>query len=249
MRDLLTEERQYYILAELKDKPLVHLQDIAKKLNVSESTVRRDFQQLEEAGQLVRVHGGAKRVDQRLSEPDLRQKSLDHPEEKQSIAKKASQLITKGDTVFLDAGTTTKAMIPYLPKEDILVVTHGIEIAYELYQSQIPTLLIGGLIKMKTGAMLGTTTYEELESLNFDMAFMGINGIDQKAGFTTPDIEEARIKRLVFKNSHHTYVLADHSKFGKISFCQVADLKEAKVITDHADEDFEDLMTIMEVKQ
>lgn len=246
---MLTEERYAYILNELNKKQLIHLQEIAQTLHVSESTVRRDFQNLEEAGELIRVHGGAKRVGQRLIEPNLVQKREQYPSEKKRIAKRASELIVKNDTIFLDAGTTTREMIPYLPRENILVVTHGIEIAYDLYRAQIPTLLIGGLVKERTGAILGTTTYEQIKSLNFDRAFMGMNGIDQKAGYTTPDIEEARIKKLVFENSRYTYVLADSSKFKAISFCQVAALDQAILITDQKDKDFDEWMTIMEVSE
>lgn len=247
MIGLLTEERHRFIRQALDKMSIIQLQEISEQLNVSESTIRRDFAALEEKGVLIRVHGGAKKVKQQTHEASLPEKRHVHVLEKQLIGKKAGQLVEEGDVIYLDSGTTTFEMIPWLNNKKLLVVTNGIEIASALYQANIKTLFIGGFIKQSTGTAIGASSYEQMLSLHFDKAFLGINGIDLKAGFTMPDIEEGKLKKAAIQQSKQAYFLADSSKFDTANFYQVAELKEVPLMTDKSNKKYEKIMQIMEV--
>ena len=240
MIGLLTEERHRFIRQALDKMSIIQLQEISEQLNVSESTIRRDFAALEEKGVLIRVK-------QQTHEASLPEKRHVHVLEKQLIGKKAGQLVEEGDVIYLDSGTTTFEMIPWLNNKKLLVVTNGIEIASALYQANIKTLFIGGFIKQSTGTAIGASSYEQMLSLHFDKAFLGINGIDLKAGFTTPDIEEGKLKKAAIQQSKQAYFLADSSKFDTANFYQVAELKEVPLMTDKSNKKYEKIMQIMEV--
>lgn len=248
---MLTEERHLYILQQLKLKTMVTVNQLIDTLKVSESTIRRDLSQLEEEGQLIRVHGGAKRRFDLDKEPTLHEKAMIHQETKSAIARHCAQLIDEGDTIFIDAGTTTLAMIHYMEVRPALVVTNGIDQAALLTDKGYETLILGGKLKAGTKAIIGSAAIQQLEQYRFQKAFMGINGIDVEYGLTTPDIEEGAIKSLVLKHSNQVFVLADNSKFGKVSFSKVANIDDVQIITnklspEHHDQ-YQHFTTIKEV--
>ena len=235
---MLTEERHRRILSYLTSTEIVTINDLMTPLNASESTIRRDLQTLENQGLLVRIHGGAKRIHQLTFEAEMSEKIKTYLNEKQTIAKYAASLIRPDDIIYLDAGTTTLAMIPFLPTDYRLkVVTNSVKHASLLIDRQIPTVILGGQIKLTTNAVLGTSPANQLERYRFNQSFIGINGIHLVAGYTTPDTEEGLLKRIGFKNSQHSYILADHSKFQQITFTQVGTLAEACIITDYCPAD------------
>lgn len=231
---MLTEERHQYIIEKLQKEHTLKTQELMEELGCSESTVRRDLSQLEEEGVLVRVHGGAKRVYTMSSELEMEEKSAKNIQEKQQIALFAAGLVEEEDILFLDAGSTTYEVIPYLEGiQNLLVVTNGVSHAQLLTEHNIATILLGGQIKLKTKAVIGATAQEQLSGYRFSKAFLGMNGIDEEFGCTTPDVEEAAIKRLAGSHANQSYVLADHSKFHQVSFSKVGELEDYVVITDH----------------
>ncbi|AMB95616.1 DeoR/GlpR family DNA-binding transcription regulator [Aerococcus urinae] len=246
---MLTEERQKYIMEALTKVPILNLQEVSKQLAVSESTIRRDFDSLEKAGKLERIHGGAKRVQQRNMEASLSEKSQVNVLEKQLIGKLAGEMVADHDTIYLDSGTTTIEMIPWIINKEIIVVTNGLEVAQALYQSQIHTIVVGGEIKESTGTLIGGIALSQVQSFNFDKAFIGMNGIDLDTGYTTPDIEEAQIKKAAIDHSRYRYILADASKFDQSTFCHVCDLDRAVLLTNESNSKYENYMKIMEVSQ
>ena len=247
---MLTEERHRLILELLEEERMVHSQKLMELLAVSESTIRRDLSQLEEQGLLVRVHGGAKRRYTLADEQNVQEKSFKNSQEKQEIAKLAASLIEDGDVVFLDAGTTTVQMIPFIQSKNITVVTNGLVHATSLMEMGISTFLIGGRIKKKTQAVIGPAAAAHLEQYCFTKVFLGMNGVDFTFGYTTPDEEEAIIKRLALSLGSKCYVLADYTKISQVSFCKVADLTEATLITNVLDEPrhtrYQTLTTVLE---
>lgn len=232
---MLTDERHQIIKDMLEEEAIVKLQTIVEKTQASESTVRRDLSQLEAEGILVRVHGGAKRNFTIESEPTMTEKSGQHPSEKVVIGKYAAQLIQDNDFIFIDAGTTTLAMLPHIKAHNITVVTTGVEIARQLADQAIQTIVIGGLLKPSTLAIIGSVALNQLKQYQFSKVFVGTNGIDPHYGLTTPDIEEAHIKRTAIAQANQAYVMADSSKFNKVSFCKIADLEDTTIITDSLD--------------
>ncbi|MGM0873456.1 MAG: DeoR/GlpR family DNA-binding transcription regulator [Bacillota bacterium] len=235
---MLTPERHRVILDVLKEKHSVKIQELVDLTNSSESTIRRDLTQLEEEKYLKRIHGGAALLQGKLREPNIIEKSAKNLQQKKMIAKESASLIEEGDCIFLDAGTTTLQMVEYLPiDKEIVVVTNGLTVIDPLMQKGIKTYLIGGYLKPTTGAMLGRGALAAIEQYRFDKCFLGVNGIHVELGYTTPDPEEAEIKKEALQLSREKYVLADYTKFGEIAFSKIAHLSEAKIITDEVEED------------
>nr|WP_239551744.1 DeoR/GlpR family DNA-binding transcription regulator [Streptococcus saliviloxodontae] len=199
-------------------------------LNTSESTVRRDLDELATEKKLRRVHGGAEKYQSLQEELSNFQKSIKNVHEKESIARFSQNLIDEGDVIFIDAGTTNELLVREIDKKGVTVVTNSIHHAAKLVEKQIKTLIIGGFVKQSTDASIGHLAVEQLSKLNFDKAFIGANGID--ADFiTTPDIEEAVIKKMVVNNAKKTYVLADASKVGHVSFVKIVGVEQIELVT------------------
>ncbi|WP_042355918.1 DeoR/GlpR family DNA-binding transcription regulator [Bacillus rubiinfantis] len=233
---MLEPERHQIILEALKKKNTVKMQELVEITNSSESTIRRDLIQLEQRKFLKRIHGGAARLQGKLQEPSMSEKSSKNLQAKQQIAKYAGGLIESGDCIYLDAGSTVYELIPFLP-EDIVVVTNGLMHANELVDRNIKTFLIGGYVKQTTKAMIGRGALDSLQDYRFDKCFMGVNGIHPLFGYTTPDPEEALIKQKAMSLTRESFVLADESKFSEIAFANVADIHMATIITNKIDPD------------
>lgn len=235
---LLESERHQIIVDSLKERNTVKLQDLVDRTNSSESTIRRDLTQLEEGKYLKRVHGGAARLQGKLKEPSMTEKSSKNLQSKQRIAAYAGNLVEDGDSIYLDAGSTVFEIIPFLP-QNIVVVTNGLMHVNELLEREIKTYLIGGYAKPKTKAVVGRGALESLEQYRFDKCFMGVNGVHSQFGFTTPDQEEAQVKQLAISLSREAYVLADESKFSEIAFSKITGLHSAIIITNSLEADVE----------
>lgn len=236
---MLTPERHRIILQLLKEKSIVKIQEIVDLTNTSESTIRRDLSQLEEEKYLKRIHGGASRLQGKLQEPSMIEKSSKNLQEKRLIAEYAASLVEKGDCIYLDAGSTVTEMTEFLNVKEIVVVTNGLMHLTSLLNKGIETFLIGGFAKPNTNATIGRGALEGLELYRFDKCFMGVNGIHPQFGFTTPDQEEAMVKQKAMSLSREVYVLADETKFSEISFAKIANIEEAAIITNELEEDTE----------
>lgn len=229
---MLAEKRQQLILEMLKNNGVIKMQDICEKTDCSESSARRDLQLLEEQGLLVRVHGGAKMKYSLQREMDMSGKENQNISAKEAIAKFAAKLIRDDDVIYLDAGSTTLALIKYLGTfSGLTVVTNGVQHASALADQNVRTILVGGQLKNSTKALVGPQTVSDLQRLRFNKAFLGINGIHPKYGYTTPDPSEAAVKQVALEQSEKAYVLADASKFNNVSFVKIADLGAAEIIT------------------
>lgn len=226
---MLKVSRYELILEVIREKRNIKVEELIERLNVSEATIRRDLTFLEKAGKIRRVHGGAILVD--IQEESLLYKKEIYSEEKENIGKFAASLVESGSTIYLDAGTSVFAMIKYLSGiENIKVVTNGLSHIEELYNKKIETYLIGGKMKMLTGALVGASAVLSLKSFNFDLAFMGANGIDVN-GYSTPDSEEALIKNEAASKANKTYFLCDESKLQKKSLVNFYKLEDSYLIT------------------
>ncbi|WP_257617282.1 DeoR/GlpR family DNA-binding transcription regulator [Streptococcus pseudoporcinus] len=209
----------------------VALEDLMRELNSSESTVRRDLDELEAEGKLHRVHGGAELFPSLQEELSNSEKSIKNSQNKQKLAKKAAEFIHDNDVIFIDAGTTTEFLISQLFPKNVTVVTNSIHHAAKLVDRKIKTIIIGGFVKQTTDASIGNVALEQIQQMNFDKAFLGMNGLDNFY-LTTPDMEEAVIKRTILSNAKMSYVLADSSKIGQVSFVKVAPIEDACLITE-----------------
>lgn len=249
---MLTEERYQLILQILNDRNAVTVAELSQQLNISESTIRRDLNALDEMGKLKKVFGGATALTQSsgIFETDVANRANTMGEEKTAIGRYASTLIHDDDFVFIDAGTTTARMIDFITNNKATYVTNGIIHGQKLTHKGFETYIIGGKIKPLTEAVVGTTGIKSLDGMNFTKAFMGTNGIDLNAGFTTPDIEEARLKEAAIHNSYLTFVLSDHTKFRMVSAVTFAPLRIGCIITDVCPENkYSEITIVKEVKK
>ncbi|SDJ61796.1 DeoR/GlpR family DNA-binding transcription regulator [Salimicrobium halophilum] len=244
---MLTAERHQLILSLLADKQTIRLQEIIDHTNASESTIRRDLDTLEKKGKLNRVHGGASAATLTKEEATMSEKSEKFHAEKEAIASFAARFIKGKETIFLDAGSTTNLMIPHLDPS-ITVVTNGPEHLPMLAERGITTYLIGGFVKPGTRAVIGANAVENLRQYRFDRCFVGVNGITEEDGLTTPDPEEAAIKKNVLAQSLSRYILADHSKFGTRTFTKFGDPEDAILITDASTPTAEKLKSKTEIE-
>ncbi|MCT4786565.1 DeoR/GlpR family DNA-binding transcription regulator [Exiguobacterium aestuarii] len=243
---MLTKQRHQLILQRLSEQKVVKLKELVDLTDSSESTIRRDLTDLEAEGYLVRVHGGATLIATPDEEPTFEEKRDRFVDEKVAIARKAATFIEDGMSIYLDAGTTTQAMVPFLEGKKIVVVTNSLPIANELFNLDIKTFVIGGELKRSTQALVGYNARESMMNYRVDLAFLGMNGIDLDAGYTTPDPEEALVKKTAIELAQTSYVLADASKVGKRTFSRVATLDAAQLITS-SDVSMSSIQTITKV--
>ena len=220
-------------MEKLSHDKFVRLDDLVSLLDTSESTVRRDLDELESERKLHRVHGGAELPHSLQEEFTNQQKSIKNIQEKMQVARKAASLISNDDVIFVDAGTTNELLLGYLNQDNLTVVTNSIHHAAKLVDKNIQTIIIGGHVKKSTDASIGAVAYEQIKQLNFDKAFLGINGIDEDF-LTTPDMEEAVIKKTVIKNARKSYIVTDSSKIGRVSFAKVDKIENATIITNQS---------------
>lgn len=245
---MLTEERHKIILDILNRKGTIKVNELVEAIDTSESTIRRDLTYLESVNKLKRVHGGAALLEGRYNEASFKEKLIHNQQEKVSIAKYAASLIEEGDCIYLDAGTTTYEMTKFINQKDIFVVTNGIDNVEPLLERGVNVYILGGKIKSRTKAVVGVDALTNLSRFRFDKAFMGINAIHPEYDLTTPDSEEAIMKEKAIGLSGEAFVLADNSKFNKISFVKVAELDRVTILTNEKNEDHDIYVEKTEIK-
>lgn len=225
---LYEEERKLKITEYIQGKQRASVQELAEHFNVSESTIRRDLKELEDARLLKRTHGGAINLESVNFEPAYTEKEDVFSREKELIASKAAELISDGDTILLDSGTTTQYLARELKRFNRLtVVTNSLMVARELENlTGIETIVSGGSLRQNTLSLVGPVADESFKMMRVDKAFIATNGIDLKEGLTTPNITEASTKRKMIEIAKQVILLTDHTKFGKISFSKFADISD-----------------------
>lgn len=234
---MLTEKRQEEIVRLVQDRESVTVAELKEILQASESTIRRDIVSLDKEGRLTKVFGGAvalrtaKIVNKELS---VVQKKELQATEKQAIARYAASLIAPDDCVYLDAGTTTGWMIEYISEPQATYVTNAVDHAKRLAQKGFHVILIGGELKGTTEAVAGAEAVLNIQKYHFSKGFFGTNGMEQKMGFTTPDINEALVKQSAIKNTqpNQRYILATGQKFGKICAVTFSGFEGTVILTD-----------------
>lgn len=250
------EERQARILALLSERGRVRNSDVARMLGVTEPTVRKDVADLARRGQLRRTHGGAIAVRPSL-EPDLPSRLERNAEEKQGIAEAAVALLSQGDAVFLDSGTTVLRLAEALVAEgrvrpevwNLNVLTNAMSVAQALADvGGVRTTVLGGNYRPISGCFVGPLTLTELEQFSVNVAFVGVTGLAD-AVLAVSDVSEAQVKRAVIERAQRAIVLMDHSKLGASDFARVCGLGSVdSLITDTANAYLRDLCEQMGVE-
>lgn len=224
---MLKEERFQKIISMLNENEFINVADIALSLNVTEMTVRRDLKALENLNKLIRVHGGAKsKKEYNFKELSHHEKQSINVEEKRYIAKIAASLIQENDTVFLGAGTTNEMIYDYITVQHAKIITNSMDVFTRFMQdSRFETILVGGKLRARTGAFVGSFANDVLRKIRVKKAFIGTNGIFED-NVTTYHEDEGVAQSIILDNAHEKYIIADSSKIGKADFFVFYSLKD-----------------------
>jgi DeoR family fructose operon transcriptional repressor len=241
---MYAEERQQAIAALVMSQGRASVAELAQEYDVTTETVRRDLATLDRAGVLRRVHGGAVPVRAlHLVEAGVGERESTRADHKDAIAAAATEFFPlSGATVLLDAGTTTARIAAHLPTDrDLVVVTNSVPIAARLAAMPTVTLqLLGGRVRGITQAAVGEQALRVLDTIRVDIAFIGTNAISARHGLSTPDSEEAAVKRAMVRSANYVVVAADSSKVGReefVSFAPISDVDTLITDTEIGDDD------------
>lgn len=234
---MLAQQRQALILERVRAAGAVRVTALAVEFGVSDMTIRRDLEALAERGLLAKVHGGATTAEPGSThEPGFEAKSIRQRGEKAAIAAEAARLVTPGMAVALSAGTTTAELARRLTSvPELTVVTNSIPVAEILHRAGRPdqTVVLTGGVRTPSDALVGPVAVTAIRSLHLDVVFLGVHGMTERAGFTTPNLMEAETNRALVAAAERLVVLADHTKWGTVGISSMARLAEAHtVITD-----------------
>ncbi|AIR66043.1 DeoR/GlpR family DNA-binding transcription regulator [Cedecea neteri] len=237
---MLANQRKQLILEQLQAEGQVLSKNLSRRFDISEDTIRRDLRELAAEGHLQRVHGGALPSSSAVATFSER-KSL-KTGAKAKIARKGAELISAGQVVMIDGGTTTSELINCLPDDlRITVVTHSPSVALGLVDKPfIEVILIGGRLYKHSIVTVGAAAIEGISNIHADIFFMGVTGIHPEAGLTTGDYEEACIKRAFSGRAAETVVLASPEKINTASSFVIGDvgLINTVVIDSETDENW-----------
>ena len=224
---MLAIARRNAILELLREQQSVNVTQLASSLGVAAETIRRDFKELEAAGQLIRTHGGAYITDGVQNDINVSDRSVIRRQEKREIAKKCAQLIQTGDSIFLDASTTDWCIAQELLDKHITVLTNSLKVADILsVSSSVKLILAGGNYAPRTMSFYGEQTTEDLSRYYVDKAFLSCRTVHLELGATDSNEGEALARRTMLRRSHSTYLAVDHSKLDGVSFLTVCPLEE-----------------------
>lgn len=231
---MLAGERQARILDEVRRRGSVRVTALAEMLGVSDMTIRRDLDALSSQSLVDKVHGGAT-AHARLStdEPGFEAKWLQQQQEKEAIARAAAELVHPGMAVGLSAGTTTWTLAQRLNDVDELtIVTNSMQVAQALQRRPASgrTVILTGGVRTPSDALVGPVAVAALTQLHLDVLFLGVHGMSQRAGYSTPNLLEADVNRAFVEASHRLVVVADHTKWGQVGLSSIAALQAADVV-------------------
>ncbi|MCR8851391.1 DeoR/GlpR family DNA-binding transcription regulator [Lysinibacillus fusiformis] len=227
-------ERQQQILQFVRQHKVVKLVTLTKEFNVSMETIRRDIQQLMQDKKIEKFYGGIKYIEP--VEGLIDQRLHEQLTEKIAIAKASASLIQDGECIFIDSGTTTYQMTPFLlDKEKLTVVTNSLPVAFDLIGSNIEVILLGGKVRHSEKSVTSNEFLFHFEHLNINKAFICASGVSLEKGISDFNLEEAITRKKIISISQMVYVATDSSKFNKDVAIQVCPLEEVDVIiTDNA---------------
>ncbi len=232
-------ERQRAILALLRESERVVVADLSRRFGVTTETIRRDLELLDERGLVQRVHGGAvpRRLDLAI-EAGLIERQGRFPAEKSAIAERALEFLPPAaGSIVLDSGTSIAQFAAILPEGQALptIITNSVAIGSHLSARDVgDVLLLGGRVRGITQSIVGVQAVEALARLRIDVAFIGANGVSLERGFSTPETDEASVKRAMISAARKVIALVDSSKIGAETLHTFAALADVDVlITDH----------------
>ncbi|WP_146390972.1 DeoR/GlpR family DNA-binding transcription regulator [Allorhodopirellula solitaria] len=228
-----TEARRERLRDHVRAQGFAALGELTSVLRVSESTVRRDLEVLEEAGEARRTHGGVYWTGQSDTINTFRSHRDDGWPRKQAIGRAAAELIDDGDTILLDGGSTVYELARLIVHRPLQVVTNSLPVAHLLSTSDsIDLIMIGGCVRRRTSVAIGPMADAMLADINVTKTFLSVAGVTER-GFFNSDMMLVESERAMLTAADQTIVLADSSKFGRVSLSQICGLEDVgRVVTD-----------------
>jgi DeoR/GlpR family transcriptional regulator of sugar metabolism len=231
---VLARQRQAMILDEARRTGAVRVSDLVDRLGVSDMTVRRDLDVLAGRGLVEKVYGGATSiVGKSTEEPGFEAKSGRQRVQKEAIAAVAAGLVRPGTAIGISAGTTTWTLARALDSvPGLTIVTNSIQVADVLRRSSQAerTVVLTGGVRTPSDALVGPVAVASLRTLHLDVVFLGVHGMADGPGFTTPNLTESETDRALVESGRRLVVLADHTKWGTVGISTIAELNEADVV-------------------
>ncbi len=230
-RSTLRVTRMTQIQEMLAGGEAVTVGELTALLGVSEATVRRDLEALQESGLVQRTYGGAIPVAAGLRERPFPERSSVQVAQKRAIAAEAASMVLPGQTVFIGGGSTTLRLAEQLREVPLTVVTNSLPVARELSRSlQSHVIVIGGTLRRAELTMIGPRAVEAIRTYRAGLAFLGVPALDSEHGFTADGDAEAATDAAFIGMAQRTVVLADHSKLGRVSTTHVVPLSAIDTI-------------------
>jgi DeoR family transcriptional regulator, fructose operon transcriptional repressor len=232
---MTTEQRRTRIIELLEQHGSVQVETLSQQFAVSLVTIRKDLSELEARGLLHRTHGGATWAHRSLFNPSFREKVHLQQLEKQAIARAALEFIEEGDSLILDAGSTTQTLARAMKKRfrHLHVITNSVPIALELAETTWEILLLGGTVRHHSMALIGPATVRALERYHADKAFLSATGVSVERGYTTPNDIEAQTKHAMLEAAETSVAIVDSSKLGRATLASFAALEDVgRLVTD-----------------
>jgi len=241
MNEINTAERRSQIAQMVIEKGQVYVSDLVEKFKVSEVSIRRDLTLLEKARRLKRVHGGAIPIPGNFRTDSFEEKEKLHNEAKERIGQFAANLITQGNIILLDSGTTTLQIVRTIPSflrvsNMITMVTNSMPLTQEVLTWPSPNLtILGGIYLPDYQATVGPQTLNQLQELTADIAFLGTDGLTLEGGATTANVLMAEVDRMMADQAQKTVLVTDSSKFGRKGFVPVKKVSSYHMIITDVD--------------
>jgi DeoR/GlpR family transcriptional regulator of sugar metabolism len=211
-------DRQSRIRRLVQEKGIVKVTELSTRFGVTELTIRRDLDLLEEEGFLDRTHGGAVFRHHMRVEPLYTEKDRINREEKEKIARAVNHLVEENDTLFINTGSTSSHVLRHLSGKKLRVITSNAGAVVDVKDREIELILTGGLFRAQSNSLIGGFVKTMLQQVCGSKAIIGVDGVSIARGLTTPVHEEAEVARLMIERTHGpVIVVADHSKIGVVS--------------------------------
>lgn len=228
---MLKEERLLKIINKLHLNKTLTIRKLADNFDVSESTIRRDLDELEEKGYVKRTHGGAILIEKFNNEYNFIKKTKENIYEKTAIAKYAASLVEDDDIIAINSSTLTYLMAKELKAKNLKIVTNSVDIIIELSsKNNYDISVLGGDFFHIARTIEGPITERQIREMHFDKAFLGVNGIDLNLALSTASPIEASSKKAMIECSDQSFILSESIKFGSASFYKIADFKDITAI-------------------
>jgi len=238
------KKRQQKILHFLEDQEKVKVVELSEKLSVTEETIRKDLEILEEKKQLIRIRGGAIERQTKGFEISSLERENKFLNEKKALAQKACEYIKEGEIIALDASTTCLQIAKYLKDMPITVITNSIHVSIELAnKSKVIVILTGGYLRQESMSLVGISSDKVINDYHIDKFFISCTAIDSEWGVSDSHELQAKTKKRIADLSESIFVLADHSKFNKKSLIRWLRIENIHTIITSDDVSKEQLAT------